>query len=426
MTLPFHCHPERSRGAFRPIHHTFGPHVDSAYLRRTLALSYMPWAYRAGAERELLRCDLAERFTYDVSLFASGREALLALLRAFDLPAGSEVIVQGFTCVVVPNAIKAAGLRPVYADIDKDTLNLTPESIAAVASPRTRAVICQHTFGIPAPTQELKALCDANDWLLIEDCAHVLPDRSGPADILKHADHAICSFGRDKAVSGIGGGAALSRHPETAKRLAELESKAKEVSFMHVVRLLEYPGRMAHIVRPLTGIRLAGPILKFTKLLGLFAPVLTDGEKKGSMPRALLKMPNACAALARWQLSKLEAINDHRRLLTRRYLEASGAHGWPVLRGIQPSLPLQKYPMFVRNAAHVRNALKPHNVHLDDGWTGCVVCPESCDVGAAGYKAGADPNAESAAESILSLPTHPTMTMEQQDELCTLLTTRLR
>lgn len=411
---------------FRPIHHTFGPHVDGAYLRRTLALSYMPWAYQKGAERDLLRHDLAARFAYDVSLFASGREALLALLRAFDLPAGSEVIVQGFTCVVVPNAIKAAGLRVIYADIDKDTLNLTPETVAAVATPRTRAVICQHTFGIPAPTQELKALCDGNGWMLIEDCAHVLPDRSGPAEILRHGDHAICSFGRDKAVSGICGGAALSRHPETAKRLQDLERKAKEMSLWGVVRLLEYPGRMAHIVRPLTGLKLAGPILKLKKLLGLFAPVITTSEKKGLMPRTLRKMPNACAALARWQLGQLERINDHRRMLTKHYLEASGAHGWPVLRGVQPSLPLQKFPLFIRSAAHVRSALKRANVHLDDGWTGCVVCPDSCDVGAAGYKEGSDPNAESAAESVLSIPTHPTMTVDQQDELCTLLTNHLR
>lgn len=411
---------------FQPIHHTFGPHVDSAFLRKTLALSYMPWAYRRGRERDLLRRDLGARFSYDVSLFASGREALLALLRAFDLPSGSEVIVQGFTCVVVPNAIKAAGLRTVYADIDRETLNLTPETVAAVASPRTRAVICQHTFGIPAPAEDLKRLCDANGWLLIEDCAHVLPDRQGPTDILRVSDHAICSFGRDKAISGIGGGAAFTRHPETAKRLTDIERKARDVSLWNVVRLLEYPGRMAHIVRPLTGLKLAGPILTLKKLLGLFAPVLTAEEKAGRMPHAVRKMPNACASLARWQLCQLERINDHRRMLTKRYLEASGGNGWPVLRGVSPALPLQKFPLFVRNAAYVRGALKKHNVHLDDGWTGCVVCPESCDVGAAGYKAGSDPNAESAAESILSLPTHPTMTVEQTNDLCTLLRDRLR
>ncbi len=410
----------------RPIHHTFGPHVDSAFLRRTLALSYAPWAYRKGSERTLLKRDLKERYGYDATLFATGRESLLALLRAFDLPAGSDVIVQGFTCVVVPNAIKAAGLRTVYADIDPETLNLTPETVAAVASPRTRVVICQHTFGIPAETHELKTQCDANGWILIEDCAHVLPDRGGPNGILCHADHAICSFGRDKAISGIGGGAALTRDPETSRRLMELESKSKEASLWSVVRLLEYPPRMAHLVRPLTGLRLAGPLLAPLKLLGLFAPVLTDDEKKGRMPFKLRRMPNACAALARWQLGQLERINDHRRALTKRYLEASGAKGWAVIRAVTPSLPLQKFPMFVEGAARVRAALKPRNVHLDDGWTGCVVCPGACDVSAAGYKTGSDPQAESAARSILSLPTHPTMTPAQADELVALLDPLLR
>jgi len=411
---------------FSPIHHTFGPHVDATFLRRTLALSYAPWAYRTGPERDILRANLKERYGYDAALFATGREALLALLRAFDLPAGAEVIVQGFTCVVVPNAIKAAGLRAVYADIDPETLNLTPETVAGAASPRTRAVICQHTFGIPAETHELRTLCDAHGWILIEDCAHILPDRTGPNGILRHADHAICSFGRDKAVSGIGGGAALTRDPETARRLADLHTKAKESSLWSVIRLLEYPPRMAHIVRPLIGLKLASPLLMLQKLLGLFAPVLNDEEKKGRMPYKLRRMPNACAALARWQLRDLERINDHRRALTKRYLEAAGTHGWKTMRGIVPSLPLQKFPMFITDAARVRGMLKKDNVHLDDGWTGCVVCPEACDLAAAGYKPGSDPAAEAAAESVLSLPTHPTMTTAQADELITALAPLLR
>lgn len=411
---------------FQPIHHTFGPHVDREYLRRTLALSYRPWAYRKGPERDLLRRDLKARYGYETSLFSTGREALLALLRSFNLPTGAEVIVQGFTCVVVPNAVKAAGLKPVYADIDPDTLNLTPLTASAVASPLTRVVICQHTFGLPSPVEDLKVLCDRQGWILVEDCAHVLPDRSGPEGILRYADHAICSFGRDKAVSGISGGAALTKDPHVAERLADTERKAKEVPFVEAVRLLEYPSRMAHIVRPLTGLKLAGPVLALKKLLGLFLPVLSEEEKAGRMPRTLRKMPNACATLARWQLGQLERINDHRRTLTQRYLEAAGRHGWPVFRGIRASLPLQKFPLFVRDAAAIRRSLKSSNIHLDDGWTGCVVCPDSCDLAAAGYKPGSDPKAEAAATGLLSLPTHPTMTTTQADELCTMLSARLR
>lgn len=409
-----------------PIHHTFGPHVDRGYLHRTLAQSYRFWAYRSGRDRIRFAQDLKLRFGYDAFTFASGRESLLALLLAFDLPAGSEVVIQGYTCVVVPNAIKAAGLKPVYADIDPETLNLTPETVQTVATPLTRVVICQHTFGIPSRAQELKALCDQHKWILIEDCAHVLPDRSGPSEILTHADHAILSFGRDKAISGIGGGAALTKHPETARRLTEIHQRAREVRLLDVFRLLEYPSRMAHIVRPLTGFKLAGFFVALQKLLGLFIPVLTSAEKQGHMPRTLRKMPNTLAALARHELANLEQLNDHRRALTKKYLEASAQHGWKVMRGIMPSLPLQKFPMFIQNAASIRATLKQQNIHLDDGWTGCVVCPESCDIAAAGYKPGRDPHAETAAESVLSLPTHKTMTLAQADELIAALAPLLR
>lgn len=405
----------------RVIHHTFGPHVDRAYLRRTLALSYTPWAYRTGRERGQLAHDLRQRFGYDATLFGSGRESLLALLKAHNLPAGSEVIVQGFTCVVVPNAIHAAGLTTVYADIDRETLNLTPETVAAVASPLTRVVLCQHTFGIPSPTAELKQLCDAQGWILIEDCAHVLPDAAGPAEILRVADHAILSFGRDKAISGIGGGAVLTRDPVIAEKLHAIERRAREVPFWSVVRLLEYPGRMAHIVRPLIGRNLAAPLLAIQKLLGLFSPVLTPAEKRGAMSPRIHRMPNVCAALARWQLGELERINTHRRTLAARYARASAERGWGMLRGIPANAPLQKFPMMVPDAAGIRRILKSSNIHLDDGWTGCVVCPDSCDLAAAGYEHGSDPAAEAAADGILSLPTHPTMTTDDADRLIHLL-----
>lgn len=411
---------------FSPIHHTFGPHVDGEYLRRTLLLSYKPHLYCAGPDREKLHHALRDRFGMQSALFASGRESLLALLKAFDLPARSEVIVQGFTCVVLPNAIHAAGLKTVYADIDEDTLNLTPDTVEAVATPLTRVVICQHTFGIPSPVEELRSLCDKNGWILIEDCAHVLPDRQGPTSMLRYSDHAILSFGRDKAISGIGGGAALSKDPVVAEKLRVLEEKASEVSWWDVVRLLEYPPRMAHIVRPLIGLKLATPLLALQKALRLFVPVLTSEEKRGHMSTKLHRLPNACAALAVWQLSKLEQINDHRRTLTKRYLQASADHGWSVLHGIGGDLPLWKFPMFVRDAGSIRRTLLKDNIHLNDGWTSCVVCPENCDIDATGYKSGKDPHAERASKELLSLPTHPTMTDAQARALIAALTPLLR
>ncbi|TSC79354.1 MAG: DegT/DnrJ/EryC1/StrS aminotransferase [Candidatus Peregrinibacteria bacterium Gr01-1014_25] len=341
--------------------------------------------------------------------FSSGRQALLAYLGSLHLPRGSEVIVQGYTCVVVPNAIHAAGLTPVYADLDPQTLNLDPREAEKLITPRTRVIICQHTFGIPADTASLRALCDRHGLLLIEDCAHVLPDDAGPPAIGRCADALLVSFGRDKAISGVAGGAIIVRDAGRAEALGVLQRCAAALPRRDIARLLFYPLLYA-IARPLYGIGIGKALLVAARTLRLLPPIVTEDEKHGAMSPLLQRMPGPCAEIALDQLRRLRRINDHRRALTRLYLQACKDRGWKVIDGITADLPLQKCPLFVKNADAVRAKLKRGNIHLDDGWTGCVVCPRSVDASDAGYLGGIDPHAENVARSILSLPTHPGMT----------------
>lgn len=382
-----------------------------------LLLSYLPWKYLRGGSSRELKSELKGKMKGDPFLFSSGREALLALFRALGLKPGEEVIVQGYTCVVVPNAIHAAGGSVKYADIDPATLNLTPETVEELITSRTRAVICQHTFGIPSKTKELKALCERHGIALIEDMAHVIPDQKGPGGIGEFGDYLMLSFGRDKAVSGIAGGAVISRHPKTSARLLDIERTALHLPFWQVVKLLEYATRMNSIVRPLAGTFLFRPIVGLLNRLGFLVPVVTDDEKKGRMSPIVHKIPNVCAGLALFSLRKLHMLNERRRLLVNFYRRRGGERGWPMLQGVAADLPLQKFPLFVQNAEHIRKTLKKENIHLDDGWTGCVICPDSVEAFDAGYEWGADPVAEAACLQILSLPTHPTMTIMQAQRL---------
>ncbi|MFH0770472.1 MAG: DegT/DnrJ/EryC1/StrS family aminotransferase [Candidatus Peregrinibacteria bacterium] len=405
---------------FFPIHHTFAPHVDFRFLLRTLGLIVRPWKWKHGQEQQILERRLSETFHGDVFLFASGREALLALLRAIGVRAGHEVIVQAYTCVVVPNAIHAAGGVPVYADIDRETLNPATENIGQVITERTHAVICQHTFGIPAPVREIKDLCDRHHLPLIEDCAHILPDPSGPGGILTTGTYAILSFGRDKAISGIAGGAVLSRNAETSEKIRLAQAQATDLPLREILSLLLYP-LLYWIARPLYGLFVGKALLWLCRKLHVLPPILEAGEKEGTMSPLLHRMPNACAALALSAFECIQSINDHRRQLVRFYLETCQASGISCLQGITPDLPLQKFPLFVKNAASVRSELKKNNIHLSDGWTGCIICPDSTDLDAANYIPGSDPEAEAACEMILSLPTHPTMTLKQADFLVRIL-----
>lgn len=403
-----------------PIHHTFAPLADAAQCLRALALLVQPWRYARGPCASELERELHARFGGEAFTFASGREALLALLHALKLRSGEEVIVQGYTCVVVPNAIHAAGGVPIYVDINRETVNLDLSEVEQAITSRTRAVICQHTFGIPADTRALRTVCDQHNLILIEDCAHILPDHHGPHAIGEHGDFLILSFGRDKAISGVTGGAVLSRRPSTSQGLRLLQREARDLRCLTVLQLLLYPLLYA-IAKPLYGIRVGKALLAAARALRFLPPILTKEEKEGRMPPHLHRMPNACAALALAQLHTLHRFNDHRRQLTRFYLEVARTHRWPYLRGIEADLPLQKFPLFVRGAERIRQHLREKNIHLDDGWTGCVICPPSVDATELGYTAGRDPHAEELCESILSLPTHPTMTLRQARRLSTAL-----
>ena len=412
-----------------PIHHTFAPLANSKQCKLARSLLIHPSQWRTGRDTETLRHELSRAYQADVFLFASGREALLALLRSLKLKEGDEIIVQGYTCVVVPNAIEAAGCVPVFVDIDPDTLNLSPQEVARAINPKTRAIICQHTFGIPADTRALRELCDRTSVLLIEDCAHILPDERGPSDIAVRGDFVFFSFGRDKAISGVAGGAILSRDAAITSLLQKEEDRAVDLAHWTIVRLLLYPliyaiGRTLYTAGGKALLALYGR-------LKLLVPIVNGEEKGGKMSPHLHRLPNACAALALAQWHHLRAFNDRRRMLTALYLQESRTRGWSdglcqIPQAIRPYLPLQKFPLFVHGADGIRRFLKAQQIHLDDGWTGCVICPWSVDPADAGYERGMDPTAEAVCQKILSLPTHPTMTEAQARHLIETLDALLR
>lgn len=397
--------------SLRPIHHTFAPHVDSRFFLRSLGELLQPWRWQSATANDQLEAALGSHFNAQAWAFFSGREALYALLSTLKLTHGDEVIVQGYTCIVVPNAIIAAGGTPVYADIDEETLNLSKKTVESILTPKTKAIICQHTFGIPAPLKELRALCDAKGIVLIEDCAHIILEKMASESIGSVGDAVILSFGRDKAISGVAGGAAIVRKRALAEGIAQLATKRAPVRTSVIVRLLLYP-LLYGTARPLY--RFGGKaLLAAAGKLSLLLPIVTRREKCGVQSHHLHSIPAPCARLTLAELKRLPQLNAHRRKLTKIYLQTSLEHGWHVLTGIDKTMPLQKFPLFVKDAANVRSHLKQRNIHLDDGWCGCVICPANAEDQCVDYKSGSDPHAENVGMSILSLPTHRNMTFRK-------------
>jgi perosamine synthetase len=151
-----------------------------------------------------------------------GRMAAYYILKAFDLPPGSEVVFPALTFWVVPEMARAAGLRPVFADVDPVTFNLRPDALARAITPRTRAVVPTHVYGLPCDMDEIMALARAHGLRVLEDCAHSLGATYKGQAVGTFGDAALFSFQVLKPLNTCGGGLAFSRDPELGKRVRAL------------------------------------------------------------------------------------------------------------------------------------------------------------------------------------------------------------
>ncbi|THC42566.1 DegT/DnrJ/EryC1/StrS aminotransferase family protein [Massilia sp. Mn16-1_5] len=107
---------------------------------------------------------------YAIAL-SNGTLALDVALIALGVQAGDEVIVTPRTFLASASAIVNAGATPVFADVDRESQNITAETIRAVMTPRTKAIICVHLAGLPCDMDPIMTLAEAHDIFVIEDCA---------------------------------------------------------------------------------------------------------------------------------------------------------------------------------------------------------------------------------------------------------------
>lgn len=208
------------------------PMLDLSRQHRALAPQLLPRVqavfasgqFIGGAEVEALEREFAQRLGVRFAIaMNSGTDALHLALRAAGIGAGDEVITTPFSFVATASAIVHAGARPVFADIDPATFNLSPAAVERALTPRTRALLPVHIFGQPADMPALAALAERHRLVVIEDCAQSFGASFGGMPTGAFGLAGAFSFYPTKNLGGCGdGGMMVTNAEEFAVRVRRL------------------------------------------------------------------------------------------------------------------------------------------------------------------------------------------------------------
>ena len=163
----------------------------------------------------------------------NGTDAIAIALRALGVGPGDEVIVPSFTFYASVEAVVDIGAVPVFCDVDKDTRNLTVDTVRAVMTPRTAAIVAVDLFGLPAPVGELRAL----GVPVLEDAAQAAGARAEGRMAGALGDAATFSFYPSKNLGAFGDGGAIATDDDAVADLARalrFHGSRDKQTFTHV------------------------------------------------------------------------------------------------------------------------------------------------------------------------------------------------
>lgn len=169
---------------------------------------------------------------------ANGTDALQIALMALDLPAGSEIIVPDFTFIATAEVVSLLGYTPVFADVDKDTFNIDPESIRANISERTSAIIPVHLFGQSCDMVSIMSIAKEHNLRVVEDNAQAIgswcriENQQVPLGTI--GDIGCTSFFPSKNLGAYGdGGALFTADEELAHKIQIIANHGMDKRYYH-------------------------------------------------------------------------------------------------------------------------------------------------------------------------------------------------
>jgi len=157
-----------------------------------------------------------------IALFTNGTIALVTALQA--LRVTGEVITTPYSFVATSHSLLWNGIKPVFVDIDPNTLNLDPARIEAAITSQTTAIMPVHCYGHPCDVEAIQKIADNYNLKIIYDAAHAFGVQDAGGSVLRHGDLSVLSFHATKVFNTFEGGAIVCPDAKTKQRIDHLKN----------------------------------------------------------------------------------------------------------------------------------------------------------------------------------------------------------
>lgn len=356
----------------------FAPNEDGkdAAAGLWMGIRFLDW--RKGQYTGKIKAHIKRMFPGQTPFFFfTARGALYKLLQSIpELVPGDEVLVLGFTCEAVVLPVKALKLKPVFVDIEKVSFSLDPRSAKEKLTSRTRVIIIQHTYGITPQRDELMSLAKKHGLIVIEDLAHGF-DRSlfhdNPSDSIK-----LLSFGRNKSISSVYGGALIIPETKPYKKLIhQMGIVQKSLPFpgsFQIWQLLGYKSLSVLIKKTYSWFFIGKIIHGVTRLLQFIPDELSQKERKGIFDGSVVKAyPNALAYLLYIQFKKSEQVYKKR-------VQACYNYNSYFKDPNTKYAHITRYPLLVKNRDKIVESLRRKQIYIGKWYSYPQSKPAECPV----------------------------------------------
>ena len=363
---------------------------------------------KSGNSRELFLNAVCKLFKFKKGfLFGSARSSLYALLKTLRFDDGSEVLVTGFTCEVVPNAVINAGYTPIYVDINPVNYCMDPIIVEKLITEKTKVIIIQHTFGIPAQIEELIVIAKKHNLFIIEDCAVSLGSKYKGKLTGTFGDASIFSFELSKTITSCRGGILLlnTNKNSIVEKMIHFYKKVPEQNRIQKLKTLFQLGISGILYRP--GIYPLGKyIIALFFKLKIFSFSIPLKEKEGDLSaNYLVKLSFDQAKIVDRQFLRLNKIIEKNNIIKNKYLNELSNQTNKEFKKIVSAkdVSLIRFPILVDNRNKIKELFKSNNIELGLWFTAPLSSPSS-NPGLFQYIDGSCVNSERICDSVINLP----------------------